>query len=167
MGEDITPGDDRTLSFVRVLEAPRVNTYRCWTEPALLTQWFTPKPWTTPHAELDVRAGGSTVITMRSPDGQEHRSVGVYLEVVPNERLVMTDAYISAWAPSGKAFMTLIVTLADAGPGKTTYSARVMHWTAESREEHEKMGFHQGWAAAAAQLETVAQALPGLVSSAS
>lgn len=155
-----TPIRDRTLSFTRVLDAPRANVYRCWTEPELLKQWFTPKPWTTPHAELDVRAGGSNIVTMRSPEGQEHRYAGVYLEVVPGERLVTTDAYVSAWTPSGKAFMTLSVTLADAGPGKTAYIARVMHWTAEGREQHEQMGFHQGWAAAAAQLEAVAKALP-------
>ena len=66
---------------------------RAWTEPALLKQWFAPLPWTTPHAELDVRPGGANLIVMRGPDGTIFPTAGVYLEVVQNERLVFTDAY--------------------------------------------------------------------------
>ena len=29
----------------RLLDAPKEKLYRCWTEPALLEQWFAPKPW--------------------------------------------------------------------------------------------------------------------------
>ena len=38
---------DRILTLTRVLNAPREKVYRCWTEPALLKQWFTPAPWRT------------------------------------------------------------------------------------------------------------------------
>ena len=154
-----TSADDRVLVLTRVLDAPRESVYRCWTEPGLLMQWFTPKPWTTPRAVLDVRPGGSSVITMRSPDRQEHDNPGVYLEVIRNERLVTTDAYTSAWQPSQKPFITVEITLADAGAGKTAYTARALHWTVEGRKQHEEMGFHQGWGMAASQLETVAQGL--------
>ena len=44
---------------------------------------------------------------MRSPEGQDYPEPGVFLEVVENERLVVTDAYVSAWVPSEKPFMTL------------------------------------------------------------
>ena len=76
---------------------------------------------------------------------------------MPNEKLVFTDAFASAWEPSGKPFMTGILTFEDAGPGKTKYTARVRHWTVADREAHEKMGFHQGWAIATDQLEALAQ----------
>lgn len=69
---------------------------------------------------------------------------GVYLEVVPNERLVFTDAYVTAWEPSAKPLMTVILTFEDEG-GKPRYTARVRHWSVADREAHEKMGFHQGW----------------------
>ena len=70
--------------LTRLIDAPREKLYRAWTEPALLKQWFAPLPWTTPHAELDVRPGGASTITMRSPDGNDMPCPGVYLEVVPN-----------------------------------------------------------------------------------
>jgi hypothetical protein len=94
-------------------------------------------------AELDVRPGGANLIVMRGPDGKDMPNRGVYLEVVPNERLVFTDAYVKAWEPSDKPFMTVILTFEDEG-GKTRYTARVRHWTVADREAHEKMGFHQG-----------------------
>lgn len=147
-----TSVDGRDLVLTRDFDATPDKLYRAWTEPALITQWFTPPPFTTPKAEMDVRPGGSSVITMRGPDGTEFPNPGIYLEVVPNKRLVFTDAYTSAWEPSEKPFMTGILTFEDIGNGRTRYTARVRHWTIADREAHEKMGFHQGWSIATEQL---------------
>ncbi len=149
---------DRELVLTRLIDAPREKLYRAWTDAALLKQWFAPLPWTTPHAELDVRPGGASNIVMRSPEGNDMPCPGVFLEVVPNQRLVFTDAYTSAWQPSEKPFMTVILTFEDAG-GKTRYTARVRHWTVADREAHEKMGFHQGWGQCADQLAALAAKL--------
>jgi uncharacterized protein YndB with AHSA1/START domain len=143
--------DDRELMLTRLIDAPREKVYRAWTDPQLLKQWFAPLPYTTPVAELDVRPGGSAFIVMRGPDGKDLPNHGVYLEVVPNQRLVSTDAYVKAWEPSEKPFMTLILTF-EAEGGKTRYTARARHWTVADRETHEKMGFHQGWGICTDQL---------------
>jgi len=148
---ETAPSSDRELVLTRMIDAPREKLFRAWTDPELLKQWFAPLPYTTPHAELDVRPGGSSLIVMRGPDGNEFPNRGVYLEVVENERIVTTDAYTEAWKPSEKPFMTLILTFEDDG-GRTRYTARVRHWTVEDREMHEKMGFHEGWGQCADQL---------------
>ena len=142
---------DRDLVSTRLIGAPPDKVYQAWTDPELLKQWFAPMPWTTPFAELDVRPGGTSLIVMRSPEGNDMPNSGVYLEVVPNERLVVTDAYTSAWEPSEKPFMTLILTFENQD-GKTKYTALVRHWTAADREAHETMGFHTGWGICADQL---------------
>jgi uncharacterized protein YndB with AHSA1/START domain len=147
---------DRELMLTRLIDAPREKLYRAWTDATLLKQWFAPLPWTTSHVELDVRPGGASTVVMRSPEGNDMPCPGVYLEVVPNQRLVFTDAYISAWQPSEKPFMTVILTFEDEG-GKTRYTARVRHWTVADREAHEKMGFHQGWGQCADQLAALEQ----------
>ena len=153
-----TAGTQHELVLTRLIDASRQNLFRCWSEPDLLKQWFAPLPYTTPHAELDVRPGGSCLITMRSPDGQDMPMQGVYLEVVADEKLVTTDAFSSAWVPSAKPFMTTVVTFADEA-GKTRYTARVRHWSAEDRAAHEAMGFHEGWGQCADQLAALAVTL--------
>jgi uncharacterized protein YndB with AHSA1/START domain len=150
---------DKELVLTRVIDAPREKLWRCWTEPKLIVQWFTPPPFKTIHAETDVRSGGSSYILMKAPEGQEMPNRGVYLEVVKNEKLVFTDAYTTAWEPSGKPFFTGILTFEDMGGGKTKYTARVVHWTKEDCEAHEKMGFHQGWGIATDQMTALAKTL--------
>jgi uncharacterized protein YndB with AHSA1/START domain len=133
---DAVPSSDRELVLTRLIDAPREKLFRAWTEPDLVKRWFAPLPWTTPHAELDVPPGGANLVVMRGPDGKDFPNRGVYLEVVRNERLVLTDAYTQAWIPSEKPFMTVILTFEDEG-GKTRYTARVRH---------------QGWGQCADQL---------------
>ena len=147
------------LTLELKLSAPRAALWRCWTEPDLLVQWFAPKPWATARASLDVRPGGASEVVMRSPEGQEFPNTGVYLEIVPGERLVFTDAFTAGWEPSGKAFMTGILTFADEPGGGTRYVARVLHWSEEDRASHEAMGFHAGWTKAAEQLDALAMTL--------
>ncbi|PSH68881.1 polyketide cyclase [Phyllobacterium brassicacearum] len=158
MSFDTTPNSDRDLVLTRIIDAPRQKVFRAWTDAELLKQWFAPLPYTTPHAELDVRVGGANLIVMRGPDGNEFPNRGVYLDVVQNERIVVTDAFTKAWEPSEKPFMTVILTFEEHG-GKTKYTALVRHWTAADRETHEKMGFHAGWGKCTDQLEALASKL--------
>jgi uncharacterized protein YndB with AHSA1/START domain len=148
-------GSDRELVLTRLIAAPRRNLYRAWTEPELLKQWFTPPPYRTVRAELDLRPGGSNLIVMQGPDGTEFPNRGIYLDIVESERLVFTDAYTAAWEPSEKPFMTVIITFADE-EGGTRYTARARHWSVADREAHEKKGFHQGWGIATDQLAALA-----------
>ncbi|MGH9972101.1 MAG: SRPBCC family protein [Pyrinomonadaceae bacterium] len=154
--ETKTSTEGRDLILTRIIDAPREKVFKAWTDPTLLKQWFAPLPWTTPKAETDVRPGGSSLIVMRGPGGNEFPCPGVYLEVVKNERLVFTDAYIKAWEPSEKPFMTVTMTFEDMG-GKTKYTAHASHWTVADREAHEQMGFHQGWAQCAEQLAALVE----------
>jgi uncharacterized protein YndB with AHSA1/START domain len=151
-----TSVEGRALILTRVIDAPPEKVFAAWTRPELLKQWFAPMPWTTPKVETDVRPGGSSLVVMASPDGKEFPNYGVYLEVVKNQRLVMTDAYTSAWQPSSKPFMTLILTFEDLA-GKTRYTARVEHWSDADREAHEKMGFHGGWTMCTEQLASLVE----------
>lgn len=150
-----TPSSDRELVLTRLIDVPREKLFRAWTEPELVKQWFVPAPWTIARAEMDVRPGGRSLVVMRSPEGQDFPNHGVYLEVVKNEKIVFTDAYTEAWQPSEKPFFTGIITFEEEG-GKTRYTARALHWTAAAREEHEKMGFHEGWGICADQLAALA-----------
>jgi len=143
------------LTVSKLIDAPRDVVYRAYTEH--MTEWFAPRPWTTPSAELDLRPGGFNRITMRSPEGQDMPNEGVFLEVVPNEKLVFTDAFKPGWVPAGP-FMVVVVTFTEEG-SQTRYTARARHWTEEACKQHEAMGFVQGWSICADQLAEVAEGL--------
>ncbi len=146
------------LVITRQIAAPAEALYRCWTEPVLIKQWFVPPPWTIASAAMDVRPGGGSLIVMRSPEGHEMPNPGIFLEVVPNRRLVFTDAYTEGWVPSAKPFMTAIISFDPEGD-HTRYTARVRHWTEASRQQHEAMGFDQGWGICTDQLAALASTL--------
>jgi uncharacterized protein YndB with AHSA1/START domain len=147
------PATDPKLDLVleRVVDVPPALVWRAWTEPERLKRWFTPKPWQTVECEIDLRPGGIFRTTMRSPEGEDTPHVGCYLEVVPNRRLVWTDALLPGYRPSGEPFMTAVIELEPHGAG-TRYTAIAMHGDAATRERHEEMGFHDGWSTVLDQL---------------
>ena len=156
LNKTTTTTEGRNLILTRLIDAPREKVFKAWTDPDMMKQWFAPKPWTAPVVETDVRTGGSSLVVLRGPEGQEFPCPGVYLEVVPNKRLVFTDAYTKNWEPSDKPFMTVTVTF-DNEAGGTRYTAVCKHWNDADREAHEKMGFHQGWATCAEQLAALVE----------
>ncbi len=146
------------LVLERVVDVPPELVWAAWTKPEHLKEWFTPRPWTVSEVELDVRPGGIFRTVMCSPEGKEFPNVGIYLEVVPNKRLVFTDALLPGYRPAPNPFMTAIVTLEAHGKG-TRYVATALHRDEAAREQHEKMGFHDGWGKALDQLVALAKKL--------
>lgn len=147
------------LVLTRLINASPDRVYQAWIDPEMIKEWFCPRPWRVTHAETDVRPGGATYLIMKGPEGQEFPNRGVYLEVIPGKKLVFTDAYTSAWQPSGKAFMTVILNF-DNEDGKTRYTARVRHWNDADCQSHLQMGFHEGWGKATDQLELLLAGKP-------
>jgi len=145
------------LSITRLIDAPVAAVWRAWTEDT--GAWFCPRPWTAEFLVQELRAGGRSSIVMRGPNGEENRLEGVYLEVVPERRIVSTDAFAGDWVPSGP-FMVRIDNFAEEAGG-TRYTATARHWTAEARDQHAAMGFDAGWNAATDQLEALAKGLAG------
>ncbi|MCB1225866.1 MAG: SRPBCC family protein [Verrucomicrobiales bacterium] len=154
---DESPLSERELILVRETDVPPEKLYAGWTQPELLVQWFCPKPWSVSSAEIDLRPGGVCKTVMRSPEGEEFPNTGVYLEIVPNEKLVFTDAYGENWEPSANPFFTAIVTFEPLPGGGTRYTARARHWKKEDGEKHAAMGFAEGWGKAFDQLVELVQ----------
>jgi len=147
----VTRNPKLDLVLERVVDVPRELVWAAWTKPEHLKKWFTPAPWTTTDCEIDLRPGGIFRTTMRSPEGKEFPNIGCYLEVVPNERLVFTDALLPGFRPSENPFFTGIIMLEPEGTG-TRYTAIGLHRDEAGRKKHEEMGFHDGWGKALDQL---------------
>jgi uncharacterized protein YndB with AHSA1/START domain len=85
--------DGRELVLTRVFNAPREVVWKAWTDPEQLVRWWGPEGFTSPVCKLDLRVGGKYLFCMRSPEGKDFWSTGVYTEIDPPARLVCTDSF--------------------------------------------------------------------------
>ena len=116
--------DDRSLTITRVLDAPRSLVFAAWTDPQQAAQWWGPKGFTTVSNEMDVRVGGEWRRCVRSPEGDLHRSRGVYREIVAPERLVFTFTWVDGGAPGHGPETIVTLSLIDLGGGRTELTLR-------------------------------------------
>lgn len=84
---------DTKLVIVRTFDAPVALVWKAWSDPAMLAQWWSPKAFTAPVIKLDFRVGGKYHFCMRSPEGQDFWSTGIYKEIVPMKKIVCTDSF--------------------------------------------------------------------------
>ncbi len=147
---------DLDLRLERHIAATPATLWRCWSDPALLCQWFTPPPWKLADAKIELHPGGRFFTLMLGPNGEEMPQEGCFLAVKPNNHLVFTDALSAGYRPNSKPFLTAEITFA-AQKGGTLYQALVKHADPAARKSHEDMGFHAGWGTAADQLEALAK----------
>ena len=81
--------DPPPLKISRMLHAPRETVFRAWSSPEHVKRWFAPEGILVPEARIELRVGGPFDVCMRMPNGVEHWTHGVIVEVVPNSRLVI------------------------------------------------------------------------------
>lgn len=152
-------GQKLDLEISRFLAVPRARVWQAWTDPAILRQWWCPRPWTTEVRAFDLRPGGDFHTFMSGPDGGTSDNPGCFLEIVPGERLVFTSMLTGGWRPATPWLgMTAIFTFADEGNG-TRYVARCLHKDMADSRKHEEMGFFEGWGTCVTQLEEIAKTL--------
>ncbi len=147
------------LVIERHIAAPRASVWAAWVDPVLLAKWFCPRPWVAEIKALDMRPGGAFETVMHGPEGEDFGGPGIFLEVIPQEKLVFTSALAEGWRPvSASLAMTAVITMTDEANG-CLYRAHVLHADAEACSRHEEMGFHEGWGKCIDQLEEVAKEL--------
>ena len=88
-----TNASDREIVITRVFDAPRELVWKAWTDPERVKKWWGPKGYTAPVCKMDLREGGKYLYCMRSPEGQDFWSTGVYREIVEPERIVVTHSF--------------------------------------------------------------------------
>ena len=145
----------------RIFDAPVDLIWQMWTQPEHFKNWYGPKGFTVPVAEMDVRVGGKHLFCMVSPDGSMKMwSTGEYTEIVPNERLVYTDSpadengnVVSPSAmgmPEGYPATTEVIVLLEDLGGRTK-----MVMTHAGVPAGAKDGWGQAFAKMADHIETV------------
>jgi uncharacterized protein YndB with AHSA1/START domain len=126
------------IEITRVYNAPRELVWRAWTEPEELVQWWGPPGWSTPleTVTMEVRPGGEFRLTSVSDDGTKMPVVGVYREVVEQERLVLDEPAEHAWHEGAES----AVTFTDLGGGKTEVVIRATIQTTDEMRQSAEAG---------------------------
>ncbi len=86
-------GTKGEIVITRIFDAPRKLVWRAWTNPEHFMRWWGPKTYTSPFCKLDLRVGGKYLTCMRSPEGRDYWTTGIFREIVPIERIVYTDSF--------------------------------------------------------------------------
>lgn len=80
-----SPTPTRDLVVRRIVNAPLDLAWRAWSQPEQMQRWWGPQDYTCPRCEMDFREGGSTLVSMRGPEGGEHYSLLRYTRIVPKQ----------------------------------------------------------------------------------
>ena len=83
----------KDLTITRTFNLPVSRVWQAWTDPETCKKWWGPKDYTCPDAFIDLKVGGKYLSSMLSPEGHKFWSTGKYQEIVPFEKLRMTDSF--------------------------------------------------------------------------
>lgn len=140
------------LTVSRIIKAPRSAVWNAWTDPASFEKWWVPEPTICRVKAMDLRPGGSFRTEISEGGGQFGPHItGCFLAVDELERIVFTDALVAGWRPAEAAFMTAVIVMRD-HPDGTEYTASALHRNIADRDQHEQLGFHDGWGTVTRQL---------------
>jgi uncharacterized protein YndB with AHSA1/START domain len=153
----VTLPTDEQILITREFDAPRELVYKAWTTPELVRRWWSGERGEMTVAEIDLRVGGRWRYAMVANQGFEVAFHGEFREIVPNERIVSTEAYEGIPdADEHASLNTLTLTEVD---GRTTLEVLVQHPTKQGRDMHVDSGMEGGMQEAMDRLEQVAVSL--------
>ena len=150
------PADDQIL-VTREFDAPKHLVYKAFTTPELVRRWWHANRGEMTVAEIDLRVGGKWRYVMIADGGMEVGFHGEYREIVPNERIVSTEAYEGI--PDADEHATVNVLTLTESDGRTTLTILVQHSNKEHRDAHINSGMEDGLQDALDLLEQVANSL--------
>jgi uncharacterized protein YndB with AHSA1/START domain len=157
MNDTITA--DRTVTIMRLLDAPRELVFRLWTEPKHLAQWWGPHGFTNPVCEVDVRVGGWMHIDMQGPDGIVYPMTGTFREIMPPRRLVF-EAVAEDHAGVALLRSLTVVTFADEG-GRTRLTVHADAIGLAPAAPQMLAGMEAGWTQSLEKLEKLVRQAVG------
>lgn len=149
---DFVADERQTLRIQRSFNAPRALLWDVWTKPEMLMQWFGPAHCPAISAKSDFRVGGNWSATLQwTTNGEQLRPHGVYLEIVPERRLVFTFKWEGDHEDGPPVDTRVTVALSDEAAGST----RVDLIHAELKSSTSAMGHRDGWMSAFDRLDDV------------
>jgi uncharacterized protein YndB with AHSA1/START domain len=153
----LTFPSDTEIQITREFAASKDLVYKAVTTPELVKRWWHANRGEVTLAEIDLRVGGKWRSVAVTDEGFEVAFHGEYREIVPNERIVSTEAYEGVPDPDANATVnTMTLTEAD---GTTTITVLIQCPSAQVRDAIVESGMEAGLQDAYDLLEGVAISL--------
>jgi len=143
------------LTMTRLFRAPRHLLFQMWSESRHMKNWGCPVGFTVVDSKIDFRTGGEWSSCMRAPDGTDYRLRGKYLEIVPDQRIVNTSAWLD---DDGNPVQETVITLTFKSVGDDTELTlhQAPFETINSRDSH-----YEGWMESLTNLENYLNGIRG------
>lgn len=125
---------DREIVLVKVLNHRRDRVFAAWLDPQALAQWYGPDGLSIETHEADIREGGIwrfDMVGMFEGRKQRFPSLMRFLEIVPNERIIMDYGTPD---PDDPERFRVTVTFDEQTDGKTVLTMRQLHPSRERRQ---------------------------------
>jgi uncharacterized protein YndB with AHSA1/START domain len=144
---------EREVVVTRVIDAPARLLFAAYSAPEHLMRWFGPPGWPLTLCEMDFRVGGRYRFAMTGPDGKQGPPFGgEYLEIVPNRKIVYTNAFEM---PGTESMVVTITFDEDEQSGQTTLTIHTLFASVAMKHAHLGMGYEQGLGSSLDQLADV------------
>jgi uncharacterized protein YndB with AHSA1/START domain len=154
----VTLPTDEQILITREFDAPKHLVFEAFTTPDLVRRWWTAKRGEMTVAEIDLQVGGRwRYVMVTNEGGIEVGFHGEYREIVPNERIVSTEAYEGI--PDGDANATVNTATFTEVDGRTTLTILVDAPSKAVRDAIVESGMEDGLQDALDLLEQVAVSL--------
>lgn len=165
--------EEYALQIERIFDAPKELVWKAWTDPEMVKEWWGPEGFSAPSIKTDLKVGGKYIYAMQGPAGSEWDKVmysaGVFKEIVPNEKIVVSDYFSNengekmtpdkfGQNPNFPDELTVTVLFEETEDGKTKLS--IKYPKPESKEAIEAMmasGMNEGWNSSLDKLQKVVE----------
>lgn len=167
--------NEQGVVIERIFDAPRELVWKAWTDPEMIKKWWGPEGFSAPSIKNDLRVDGKYIFAMQGEPGSEWEGVmysaGVYKEIIPQEKIVVTDYFSdengekmdpadfgqNADFPSEQ---TVTILFEEVEEGKTKLT--LVYPKPETEEQYQAMlksGMKEGWQSSLNKLDKALEAV--------
>ncbi len=145
---------ERSMTIVRLVDAPRHLVFRAWTDPAELDQWFAnpgAQVATVVPTSVDLCIGGTWQLLMVENEEKSYLTGGVYREIDEPGKLVFTWGAVNGWPAldpgrlDDAPLVTITMNDVDGGTEMIVHTQFADHLTESEVREWFALGIREGW----------------------
>lgn len=152
--DTIKSAKKKDIVVTRIFDAPVELVWKAWSDPEIVMRWWGPKGFTSPLARIDFREGGTSLVCMRSPEGQDFYNTWEYRKIVPMKLIEFiqnfadkdgkkADPVAHGLPPDFPRDVRSTVTFKAVGESKTEMTVTEYGYTSDQMLEMSKAGLEE------------------------